>query len=70
VDACVESAQRLTTQFQQWLRSDSFCEIDLFIRQLLTIMDGVEVLIQTTGPELQALPWHLWDFFEQYPNWS
>ena len=29
--------------------------------------DEIEILIQTGDRKLQQLPWHLWDFFDDYP---
>ncbi|MEQ8958884.1 MAG: CHASE2 domain-containing protein [Coleofasciculus sp. C2-GNP5-27] len=68
IEACTESAQRLEQQFQRWLRSDSFRDIDLQLRQALMPDELVQVLIRTANAEVQALPWHLWDFIEQYPK--
>jgi len=68
IEACTESAQRLEQQFQRWLRSDSFRDIDLQLRQALMPDELVQVLIRTANAEAQALPWHLWDFIEQYPK--
>ncbi|MEQ8385862.1 MAG: CHASE2 domain-containing protein [Coleofasciculus sp. A1-SPW-01] len=68
IEACSESAQRLEQQFQRWLRSDSFRDIDLQLRQALMPDELVQVLIRTANAEAQALPWHLWDFIEQYPK--
>ncbi|MGJ3252215.1 MAG: CHASE2 domain-containing protein [Elainellaceae cyanobacterium] len=68
IDACIDSAQQLVQQFQQWLRADSFRDVDLHLRQALTPSDAIQVLIRTASAEAQALPWHLWDFVEQYPK--
>ncbi|NEO99801.1 MAG: CHASE2 domain-containing protein [Symploca sp. SIO2E9] len=68
IEACTKSAQKLVKQFQSWLRSDSFRDVDLYLRQELKPNDSVQLLIRTTNSEVQALPWHLWDFIEQYPQ--
>lgn len=68
LEACAESAQQLEQQFQRWLRSDSFRDVDLQLRQALMPDESVQVLIRTTNAEAQSLPWHLWDFFVQYPK--
>ncbi len=68
LEACTKSAQQLGQQFQSWLRCDSFRDIELQLRQALMPDDSVQVLIRTANSEAQALPWHLWDFIEQYPK--
>ncbi|MGQ4650247.1 CHASE2 domain-containing protein [Lyngbya aestuarii] len=68
LEACRKSAQQLGEQFQSWLRSESFRDVELRLRQVLMPDDSVQVLIRTANAEVQALPWHLWDFIEQYPK--
>lgn len=68
LEACAESAQKLGQQFQNWLECKSFHDVDLQLRQALNPDDSVQVLIRTTNAEVQSLPWHLWDFFENYPK--
>ncbi|MGJ3249107.1 MAG: CHASE2 domain-containing protein [Elainellaceae cyanobacterium] len=68
IETCIDSAQQLVQQFQQWLRADSFRDIDVHLRQALMPSDAIQVLIRTASAEAQALPWHLWDFVEQYPK--
>jgi len=68
IEACAESAQQLEQKFQDWLDCKSFRDVDLQLRQALNPNDAVQVLIRTANAEAQALPWHLWDFFENYPK--
>ncbi|NER30174.1 MAG: CHASE2 domain-containing protein, partial [Symploca sp. SIO1C4] len=68
IETCTKSAQKLLQQFQSWLRSESFRNVELHLRQELKPNDSVQLLIRTTNSEVQALPWHLWDFIEQYPQ--
>lgn len=55
-------------QLNQWLRSESFQPIHLKICQAFNIKDDLVVLLETDDALLRKLPWHLWDFFETYPN--
>ncbi|NES18932.1 MAG: CHASE2 domain-containing protein [Symploca sp. SIO3E6] len=68
IEACAESAKQLEQKFQNWLDCKSFHDLDLQLRQALNRHDAVQVLIRTANAEAQALPWHLWDFFENYPK--
>ncbi|MBE9188603.1 CHAT domain-containing protein [Microcoleus sp. LEGE 07076] len=58
----------LQNSINKWLRSESFlpCVRALFMQ--LSKTDEVGVFIETENQVLQLLPWHLWDFFEDYPK--
>jgi CHASE2 domain-containing sensor protein len=61
---CQELQYRLNT----WLNTDSFRNID---RQLCTHLiptDEIRVIITAEDHQLLRLPWHLWQFFEDYPR--
>lgn len=65
---CQESATELRTFFTDWLNSESFRDIDKGLREELNRDEFIRLLIRTENEQLQKLPWHLWDFFERYPN--
>jgi CHASE2 domain-containing sensor protein len=65
---CQESATELQLHFAAWLNSDSFRDIDKGLREELNRDDMIRVLIRTEDEQLQKLPWHLWDFFDRYPE--
>ena len=68
LDHCIESAQALADTFKQWLRSDSFRDLEKHLCRVLSTDDVIRVLIRSTNQQLHALPWHLWSFIEEYPN--
>ncbi len=68
VAACQQAAQKLQQQFNQWLSAAAFRPIDRRLREELQPDDIVRVLVRTANPDLQQLPWHLWEFLEHYPQ--
>jgi hypothetical protein len=42
--------------------------IQLPLSRLLHLNDEIRVIIQTNERQLRELPWHLWKFFESFPN--
>lgn len=67
---CTKTANLLREQLNQWLLSGSFLKIrDIWLKQLGSNNDEtVRVLIRTTNPDLQKLPWQLWDLIEKQHN--
>ncbi|NJM69378.1 MAG: CHASE2 domain-containing protein [Scytonema sp. RU_4_4] len=61
-------SQRLKLQFNAWLNSESFLPIDRKLSRELDPSDEVRVIIETNDGSLRRLPWHLWNFFEDYPQ--
>jgi tetratricopeptide (TPR) repeat protein len=68
VQQCKASAETLCTCFRNWLDSDSFRALDKRLREELNRNEDIQVLIRAEDYDLKKLPWHLWDFFERYPN--
>jgi tetratricopeptide (TPR) repeat protein len=66
LNECKKSAQQLQEYFTDWLRSDSFREIDSRLREALNPDEEIRFLINTDNQHLKKLPWHLWDFFSNY----
>ncbi|KYC42386.1 Chase2 sensor protein [Scytonema hofmannii PCC 7110] len=60
--------QQLQIHINSWLKSESFQNIERQLRTLLSRDDEIRVIIETHITLLHRLPWHLWDFFEDYPN--
>ncbi len=63
-----EVCQQLRASLNDWLRFDSFANVERQLRTLLNRDDEVRVIIETNIIELHQLPWHLWDFFDDYPQ--
>ena len=60
--------RQLHTSLNQWLNSSGFANIDRQLRTKLSPTDSIRVIIETDDYLLQALPWHLWTFFDDYPK--
>lgn len=59
--------KRLKTLLNDWLNSDSFRSIDRKLSRVLNPADEIRVIIETNDDLLRQLPWHLWNFLEDYP---
>jgi WD40 repeat protein len=65
--ACQELEQKLRSQLNAWLLSDSFRSIrDKWLEELMN--DEVRILVSTSNKSLLRLPWHLWDLVEKNPQ--
>jgi WD40 repeat protein len=66
------SFEELCQQFQgsinDWLRSDTFLNIDRQVRSQLDPAEEIRVIIQTNDELLRRLPWQQWEFFRDYPR--
>lgn len=65
---CRDSANQLAQTFKQWLKTDSFRDLEIHLRRVLSPDDVIRVLIRSKNRCVHALPWHLWPFFDAYPN--
>ncbi|PAX52928.1 CHASE2 domain-containing protein [Brunnivagina elsteri] len=63
---CQETARTLRSQFNSWLRSESFLPLREKWLERLALTDEVRVILQTEDNLLQRLPWHSWDLLERY----
>ncbi|MBW4464028.1 MAG: CHASE2 domain-containing protein [Pegethrix bostrychoides GSE-TBD4-15B] len=61
-------AQQLRWCLNTWLNAESFHSIDRKLSRLFDPTDSIQVTIQTNDPILRRLPWHLWNFFEDFPQ--
>ncbi|MCT7991021.1 CHAT domain-containing tetratricopeptide repeat protein [Laspinema olomoucense] len=68
VQECRDAAKILSDCFHDWIESKEFLPLDKTLREELNRAEIVRVLIRSNQPFVQKLPWHLWDFFERYPN--
>ncbi|EGJ34422.1 MULTISPECIES: ABC transporter substrate-binding protein [Moorena] len=64
--SCEQLVDELSNNINQWLnsRSDGFDQIRNQLTTELSRHRDIRVLIQTDNPQLQRLPWHLWDVWE------
>ncbi|MEH2248116.1 CHASE2 domain-containing protein [Nostoc sp.] len=63
---CRKLNNKLSEQMNSWLNCNSFRPLKEKLLKQLTLDDSVRVLIKTSDTWLRRLPWHLWDFFEDY----
>ncbi|OUL34018.1 CHASE2 domain-containing protein [Nostoc sp. 106C] len=61
-----EVCQQLQHYINKWLNSEAFQNIVQQLRTLLNKDDAIRVIFETNIPLLQRLPWHLWNFFDDY----
>ena len=61
-------AEQLKNQLNAWLNSESFYSIDRRLSRELNPAEEIRVIIETNDYFLKRLPWHLWNFFEDYPK--
>jgi CHASE2 domain-containing sensor protein len=60
--------QALQQRLNEWLRVDSFAKIERQLRTHLSRTDEIRVIIVAEYRPLLRFPWHLWQFFEDYPR--
>jgi tetratricopeptide (TPR) repeat protein len=66
IKAINESAENLNYLINQWLKSEQFRDIDMALREELSLSEQVRVLICTEDNYLRKFPWHLWNFVQHY----
>ncbi len=59
--------QSLSKRINVWLNSMKFRKIDQQLRTQLRPSEEIRFIIETNDNLVRRLPWHLWDFFEDYP---
>lgn len=59
---------QLKVSLNKWLNSPSFSQIEKKIRANVSANEEVWIVVETDNQEVQKLPWHLWDFFTDYPK--
>ncbi|MDJ0693409.1 CHASE2 domain-containing protein [Mastigocoleus sp. MO_188.B34] len=61
-----EVCEWLCEHINIWLNSTSFRPIDRNLRSRLSLDEDFQVIIESNDYTIRRLPWHLWDFFEDY----
>ncbi|WP_226583785.1 nSTAND1 domain-containing NTPase [Microseira wollei] len=62
-----EACQQLQVGINTWLNSAEFLNIDRQLRSQLDTKEEIRVIIETNDELLRRLPWHRWNWFEDYP---
>ncbi|MBD2605287.1 CHASE2 domain-containing protein [Scytonema hofmannii FACHB-248] len=64
INLCDDLSKGINT----WLKSETFRNIDQKLRTTLAPNDEIRVILATEDEEVKRLPWHLWNFFEDYQS--
>jgi AAA-like domain/CHAT domain len=59
--------QVFSKRINEWLNSTEFRKIDQQLRTQLKPSEEICFVIETNDILVRRLPWHLWEFFEDYP---
>lgn len=62
-----ELSQQLSQKINAWLKSPEFRKIDQQLRTQLRPSEEIRFIVETNDNLLRRLPWHLWNFFDDYP---
>ena len=60
--------EQLDNSINAWLNSTQFHKIDKQLRTQLEPSAEIRFIIETNDNQLRHLPWHLWNFFTDYPH--
>jgi hypothetical protein len=63
----LNQSQMLIEELNKWLDAVEFRKVERQLRTQLKPTDEIRFIIETNDPVLRHLPWHLWEFFEDYP---
>ncbi|MDY6807366.1 MAG: pentapeptide repeat-containing protein, partial [Cyanobacteriota bacterium] len=61
-----ELAKTLAASLNHWLNSPDFIRIQNQLRMQLNPSNRVRLVIETEDIKMRRLPWHCWDFFQDY----
>jgi hypothetical protein len=59
-----ELCQQLQQGLNDWLKSESFRNIDQQVRSQLDPTEEIQVIFETNDELIRRLPWQRWDFFK------
>lgn len=62
------TCDQLRQQLNGWLKLPSFQNIEQQLRTRLNPSDAIRLIIMAEDPALLQLPWHLWQFLDDYPQ--
>ena len=60
--------EELQYHINLWFKSLSFIHVNQKLRTKLAPSDEIKFIFETEDEEARKIPWHLWDFFEDYVN--
>lgn len=68
LEDCNRAATILRDRFNEWLHDRDFRPLREKLLEQLNPSEEVRVILQADDPQIQKLPWHLWDWFDRYPH--
>jgi CHASE2 domain-containing sensor protein len=68
VGAFKTTCDQLQQQLNAWLKAASFQNIEQQLRTRLNPSDAIRLIIMAEDAALLQLPWHLWQFLDDYPQ--
>jgi CHASE2 domain-containing sensor protein len=68
IEDCDNAAHRLHNSLNHWLQSEPFRPVRERLLEKLQPADEIRFILQVELPQLQRLPWHLWDLLDRYPK--
>ncbi len=63
-----EFSQHIEQEINTWLQSEGLLTIERQLRSHLNPADEIRVLFEANDDLLRRLPWHCWQFFQDYPK--
>ncbi|MEM6402896.1 MAG: CHAT domain-containing protein, partial [Cyanobacteria bacterium P01_D01_bin.116] len=63
-----EICENLNQNLNSWLNSSGFSSIERQVRLQLDRESEIQVTLETSDNLIRRLPWHCWQFFEDYPQ--
>ena len=57
---------KLQEEFQEWLKTPGFQNIELKLRDILDLQEPVRMFLCSDNLQLHQLPWNIWNFIESY----
>ena len=63
-----QMCRQLPLEFNSWLSSACFVTVEKTLRTILSQNEPTPIIITSSEPELQKLPWHLWYLLDDYPQ--
>lgn len=63
-----EVCQQFSVDLNRWLASQEFLKIERSLRSQLHPTEDIRIILETNDEQLRRLPWHQWNWFEDYPK--
>ena len=61
-------SQQLCKDLNAWLSAPGFLKIERHMRSQLHPQEDIRMILETDDEWLRRLPWHKWEFFQDYPK--